>query len=178
MNRLSAIRFSSLRALLLAGVIALPTGAGLALQQPPLAEPTETQLLARRGGSRGGGRSAGSRGGGGRSRSRSAPARSGFKGSSGNLNRGARRPSGGWSQKAARPSARPSIDRSGPRREIGAGGSLADRPGRGSRNPSRTINRDRGVDRDRNRSINRDVNRDFKPHFLSGCLGSENILLT
>jgi hypothetical protein len=158
MNHLSGIG-----ALLVAGVIALPAGAGLAIEQRPLPEGPQTQqLLVRRGGGggRSGGRSGGSRGGrgsgrsgGGRSR-----ARSGFSGSSGHLNRGSRRPSSGWSRKVSSPSARPSINRAGGRRDLGRGGSVGrGRPG--SRDLNRNLDRNRGLARDRGRSFDRNVNR-------------------
>lgn len=59
-----------------------------------------------RGGGGGGSRSGGSRGGGDRMR-----AQTGFQGASSSLNRGDRRPSGGWSNGVPSAAARPSLDR-------------------------------------------------------------------
>ncbi len=114
----------------------------------------------------GGGHSGGSRGGADRMR-----AQTGFQGASSSLNRGDRRPSGGWSTSVPASGARPSLDRSAGRDLNRTGGSRdLSRPdlnrsdlNRGNLNRSdlsRTdVNRD--LNRDLNRNINRDVNRDI-----------------
>ena len=102
--------------LLMAGVMALPTGPGFALTlrtDDSAATGTQPILLARGGG--GGGRGGGGRGGGGGGGGRhGGGGRSGFKGNNNraSLDRGSRRPSGGWSQGGrvgTRPG--PSLDR-------------------------------------------------------------------
>ena len=95
-------------ALLLAGVITLPAGAGFAFDPPAGTSPT--QLIARGagGGSRGGGGNfrsgGGGAGGGGR-------ANTGFSSSGSGLSRGSSRPSGGWSNQVRQPGANPSLNR-------------------------------------------------------------------
>lgn len=171
----------------LVAVLLLPeAGHALALQTASLEpSPRSLEWVARGGGGRGGGgragggsvrgsggggssRTGGSHGGGDRMR-----AQTGFQGASSSLNRGDRRPSGGWSNNVQASGTRPSLDRPASR-DAGRGpsrdGSVA-----GNRNLDRTSGRELGnglngsaanrdlnrtdLNRDLNRNINRDVNR-------------------
>lgn len=145
-------------ALVLAGVITLPAGAGFAFE--PSAPSVSTQLIAPGGGgggSRGGG--GGSRGGGSfrsgggggsfRSGGGSAGrANTGFSAAGSGLSRGSSRPSGGWSNQVRQPGVNPSLNR--PSGNAGAG----------DRNLSRDVNRNVNRDLNRNVNVNRDFNRD------------------
>ncbi|MEA5412099.1 hypothetical protein VB737_10015 [Synechococcus sp. BA-120 BA3] len=170
MNNLSGF------ALLLAGVIASPVGAGLALE---LASPHGPELIARgggggarmggggarMGGGGGGARVGGGGGGLGRAGGGGSLGRSGFQGSggAGGFNRGVTRPAGGWSSGVAggglggpslnRPAARPGgvVGTPGLTRPAGTG-TL-------NRNVNANLNRNVNVNRNLNRSVN--VNRNW-----------------
>ncbi|MCP9849605.1 hypothetical protein [Cyanobium sp. Morenito 9A2] len=122
MKRLSGL------GLVLAGMIALPAGAGLAFDRTP--DLGGQQLIARGGGRGGGGGSrgggggggarmggggGGNRGGGGGGVNRGGGggnrANTGFANAGGGLNRGSGKPSGGWSNRVSSPGANPSINR-------------------------------------------------------------------
>ncbi|MCP9797248.1 hypothetical protein [Cyanobium sp. Lug-B] len=150
-------------ALLVAGVIASPVGAGLALE---LSSPHGGELIARGGGGGGGARLGGGGGGGlGRAGGGGSLGRSGFQGSggAGGLNRGVTRPAGGWSSGVAggglggpslnRPAARPGgvVGNPGLNRPAGTG-TL-------NRNVNANLNRNVNVNRNINRSVN--VNRNW-----------------
>jgi hypothetical protein len=108
----------------------------------------------------------------------------GFQGAGSSLNRGDRRPSGGWSNSVQGGAARPSLDRPANRDGGRAVGSGSSRPAggfsQGNREPIRAdsrgnlnrselnrpdLNRDginrTDLNRNSNRDLNRDVNRDF-----------------
>ena len=151
-------------ALLMAGVVAFPVGAGLALELPT---PPEPAWIARGGGGGrmggggarmgGGGARMGGGGGGARLGGGGSLGRSGFQGSggAGGLNRGVTRPAGGWSSGVAggglggaslnRPAARP--------------GGVVGAPGLGRPAGTGSLNRNVNANRNRNVNVNRNLNR-------------------
>ncbi len=185
----------------LVSVLMLPAAGHASVPQafPGASEQAVLDLIARggggggggRGGGRGGGggggavrgggggsvRSSGNRGGGDRSRPQT-----GFQSAGSGLNRGDRRPSGGWSNGAQTGAVRPSLDRPASRdvnRGPVQGTAGVNRPSAGSRDSNRgdlnrgdsnraNLNRsdlnrsdlNRGVNRNGNRDVNRDINRD------------------
>ena len=157
--------------MVLAGVLALPTSAGLAFEGPHL-ENSSAQLIARGGGGgrAGGGRAGGGGGGGGRigggggGGARKAGGHSGFSTAGGGLNRGSTKPTGGWSNKAkvGGGAGGPSLSRPAPASRTGTGTRAS-----GDRMASRDLNREgnrnlnRDLDRNLNRDVNRNVNRDI-----------------
>lgn len=172
---------TSLGGFSLAVVLLLPAAGQAAYPpaSPASSQLASQQLIARGGGGRGGcgraggggaARSGGSRGGGDRMR-----AQTGFQGAGSGLNRGERRPSGGWSGGVPASGARPSLDRPasrdlgrGPSRDGSAG---LNRPATGRDLNRAELNRPAG-DRDLNRGdfnradlnrtdLNRNVNRDL-----------------
>ena len=97
----------------LAGLLtlpALPADAAQQLLEPPGSQAGAQELIAKGGRGGGGGRAGGSRGGGGVSRSRASKGASGFKSSGSSLNRGSKKPSGGWTSKANQKGG-PSLDK-------------------------------------------------------------------
>ena len=97
----------------LAGLLtlpALPADAAQQLLEPPGSQAGAQELIAKGGRGGGGGRAGGSRGGGGGSRSRASKGASGFKSSGSSLNRGSKKPSGGWTSKANQKGG-PSLDK-------------------------------------------------------------------
>ncbi|MEB3326241.1 MAG: hypothetical protein VKI39_00875 [Synechococcus sp.] len=170
MNTVSKTPLAGL-GLVLAGVIALPVGAALALDRP-LPESSIDQLIARGGG--GGGRLGGAGGGGGRR----ASGNSGFSNGGPGLTRGSTRPAGGWSNKArvdggggpslnrpaaaSRPvaSTRPAAA-TRPASGARPGGSIGSGDRMASRDRPATGDLNRAGSRDLNRNVNRNVNRDI-----------------
>jgi hypothetical protein len=178
---------TSLGGFSLAAVLMLPPAghAALLAASPASSQLASMPLIARGGGGRGGGGRAGggaSRGGGGAARSVGSRgggdrmrAQTGFQGAASGLNRGERRPSGGWSGGVPASSARPSLDRPagrdlgrGPSRDGSAGVS---RPASGRDLNRAELNRPAG-DREFNRAdfnradlnrtdVNRNINRDL-----------------
>jgi hypothetical protein len=141
---------------LLAGLLtlpALPTEAAHQLLDAPGSH-WESQELVAKGGKGGGG---GSRGGG--SRARSSRGASGFKSSGSSLNRGTKKPSGGWTSKSSQKGG-PSLDKrkgSDSRQATKGDGRRDDRSGN---RDDRSGNRDnRQDDRAKNRDDRRDDNR-------------------
>ena len=144
--------------LLLAGLLslpALPADAAQFLLEPVPTGTQSPELIARKGGG-GGGRS----GGGGGSRSRASKGSSGFKSSGSSLNRGSKKPSGGWSSRSNQKGG-PSLDqrkgsdnRQAGNRDNRTANSSGNRDGR---RDDRSENRDGRRD---NRSENRDGRRD------------------
>ena len=161
----------------LAALMAVPAGSALASRQStpevPLVVSSSAESLVARGGGRagGGGRASGGRAaaggtpsGGRQAGNRSASrANNGFGTAGSGLNRGSKRPSGGWSnQVKPGASSGPSLDRANrPNR---------DRPNRdaigaGTFDRNRDVNRNRDINRNPdvnwNRNVNRDVNRNW-----------------
>lgn len=133
--------------LLLAGLLslpALPAEAAQFLLEPGPTGAQSPELIARKGGG-GGGRS----GGGGGSRSRASRGSSGFKSSGSSLNRGSKKPSGGWSSR--------SNQKGGPSLDQRKGSDSRKSGNRDSRTADRSSNRDGRRD---DRSDNRDGRRD------------------
>jgi hypothetical protein len=161
--------------LLMAGVIASPVGAGLALE---LSSPHGPELIARgggggarmgggggarMGGGGGGARVGGGGGGLGRAGGGGSLGRTGFQGSggAGGLNRGVTRPAGGWSSGVAGGLGGPAINRPAARPGGVVGNPGLNRPvGTGSLNRNvnanlnRNINRNVNVNRNWNRAVN------------------------
>lgn len=154
--------------LLLAGLLALPglPSEAAQLAPGPASAPLDSpELLARKGG--GGGGSRAGRGGGGGSRPRASKGSSGFKSSGSSLNRGSKKPSGGWSSRTNQKSG-PSLDarQGSSKRSSDRGDARGDRASNrsGNRDGNRNGNRDdrtssRNERRD-DRSGNRDDRRD------------------
>jgi hypothetical protein len=131
----------------LAALMAVPAGSALASRQSnpeaPFAvlSPADS-LVARGGGRAGGGQRSGSR------------ANNGFGGAGAGLNRGATRPSGGWSnQVGPGASAGPSLDR--------ANRPNLDRPNQGAIEGGGSLNRNPNGNRNGTINVNRDVNRNW-----------------
>ncbi|WP_216915569.1 MULTISPECIES: hypothetical protein [unclassified Synechococcus] len=162
-------------ALLVAGVIASPVGAGLALE---ISSPHAPELIARgggggarmgggggarMGGGGGGARVGGGGGGLGRAGGGGSLGRSGFQGSggAGGLNRGVNRPAGGWSSGVAGGGlGGPSLNRPAARPGGVVGTPGLNRPaGAGTINRNANLNRNVNVNRNLNRSVN--VNRNW-----------------
>ena len=141
---------------------------------PDPSERAAMDLIARGGGGRGGGggsvRSGGSRAGGDRTRPQT-----GFQSAGSGLNRGDRRPSGGWSNSVQGGAARPSLERPTSREvsrgAVSGGAAGVNRSPASSRDINRgdlnrgdlnraDFNRNTSPDRDVNRNVNRDINRD------------------
>jgi hypothetical protein len=149
----------SLFGVLLAGLLtmpALPMEAAQQLREAP-ESPWDSQSLIAKGGKGGGG----SRGGG--SRSRASKGASGFKSSGSSLNRGSKKPSGGWTSKSSQKGG-PSLDKrkgSDSRQASKGDGRRDDRSGnRDNQKDDRSKNRDnRQDDRTKNRDDRRDDNR-------------------
>lgn len=161
-------------ALLVAGVIASPVGAGLALE---ISSPHAPELIARgggggarmgggggarMGGGGGGARVGGGGGGLGRAGGGGSLGRSGFQGSggAGGLNRGVNRPAGGWSSGVAGGGlGGPSLNRPAARPGGVVGTPGLNRPaGAGTLNRNVNANLNRNVNVNVNRNLNRSVN--------------------
>lgn len=166
----------------LVSVLMLPVAGHASLLHgvPGPSEQAAMDLIARgaggggRGGGRGGGggsvRSGGSRAGGDRTRPQT-----GFQSAGSGLNRGDRRPSGGWSNSVQGGAARPSLERPTSREvsrgAVSGGAAGVNRSPASSRDINRgdlnrgdlnraDFNRNTSPDRDVNRNVNRDINRD------------------
>lgn len=154
--------------LLLAGAIACPVGAGLALE---LSSPRAPGLIARgggggarmgggggarMGGGGGGARVGGGGGGLGRAGGGGSLGRSGFQGSggAGGLNRGVTRPAGGWSSGVAGGLGGPSLNRPAARP-----GGVVGTPGLNRPAGTATLNRNVNANLNRNVNVNRNINR-------------------
>lgn len=158
MGQRTTARPHSLFGALLAGLLtlpALPAEAAQHLRETPGAQ-WESQELVAKGGKGGGSRA---RGGGG-SRARASKGSSGFRSSGSSLNRGSKKPSGGWTSKSSQKSG-PSLDsrkRSDSRQASRGDGRKDDRTAnRDNRRDDRTGNRDNRQD---DRNTNRDDRRD------------------
>ena len=149
------VRSRNVFGVLLAGLLtlpALPTEAAQQLLEAPGSRWESQELIAKGGKGGGGSRGGGSRSGGGASRARSSKGASGFKSSGSSLNRGTKKPSGGWTSKSSQKGG-PSLDK-----RKGSDSRQATK-GDGKRD-DRSNNRDnRQDDRSKNRDDRRDDNR-------------------
>jgi hypothetical protein len=149
------VRSRNVFGVLLAGLLtlpALPTEAAQQLLEAPGSRWESQELIAKGGKGGGGSRGGGSRSGGGASRARSSKGASGFKSSGSSLNRGTKKPSGGWTSKSSQKGG-PSLDK-----RKGSDSRQATK-GDGTRD-DRSNNRDnRQDDRSKNRDDRRDDNR-------------------